>query len=454
MMLHRSTRVLAVLAGALLGMHGAAVAQDSPPPRTQPPSTPPRQPSTTPPRVLESERTTTEQRAPDLIACKHIIGEDVLSSSGDDIGDVSNLLIATKPGRIQYVVVSRGGVAGLGDTLYAVPFAAFRCNEAEEKIMLPVSEDQIKNAPKLEGTDWRVLSQDDRARQIHAYYAIDDDDLRVYKRYDDRDWGHRRDDAVLQRWPLLKATDVRGQTLMSDEGSELGTIKDIVIDKNSGRIAFAVVSFGGTLGLGDKLVAIPWDLFDVNNEGKVYATKIDKEQLKAAPRLESDDWDEFDNPTYIRSQYKHFGRDEAWLTTSARDGDMDRDHARSDPTGRPSGVHGEDAPYSDYDQHFAKGRKGDLIGVVTNVTTSSAGNMPKIVLISVDANDKKGVAAHLAPEAYLKEHGIAVKPGDKVTLHGRWCDVEGKECFLVATIEPASGETVLIRQPDGTRDWK
>jgi sporulation protein YlmC with PRC-barrel domain len=393
----------------------------------------------------------TELQAAALVTGKNIIGKDVVSSSGDELGEINDLLIATKPGRVKYVVLSRGGLAGVGDTLYAIPFPAFDFDAVEKRFMLPVSEDQIKNAPKLEGTDWKMLSQEDRARQLNQYYSIDDDDERRHKVFDERDWGHKRDDAALQRWPLLKATDVRGQTLMSDEGTELGTIKDIVIDRTSGRIAFAVVSFGGTLGIGDKLVAIPWDLFDVNTEGKVFATKIDKEKVKAAPRLESDDWNEFENPDYIRNQYKHFGRDDQWLSTAARDLDDDDPSVKE---GKRSGVHGKDAPYSDYDQHYAKGREGDLAGTISGVTTASDANMPRIVMISVDSQDKKNVAAHLAPEEYLRTQGIAVKPGDRVTLHGRWCDIEGKECFIVATITPASGKAVMIRRPDGTYEWR
>jgi sporulation protein YlmC with PRC-barrel domain len=67
------------------------------------------------------------------------------------------------------------------------------------------------------------------------------------------------------------------------EGNKIGKIEDIVLDKLSNNIMFAVVSFGGFLGVGEKYHPIPWDLLDYDEDFNGYAIGLTKEELKAAP---------------------------------------------------------------------------------------------------------------------------------------------------------------------------
>ena len=62
-------------------------------------------------------------------------------------------------------------------------------------------------------------------------------------------------------WHLMKGSTFMGADVENPQGQNLGDIKDVVIDRASGRIAYAVVSFGGFLGLGEKLFAVPWGAF-------------------------------------------------------------------------------------------------------------------------------------------------------------------------------------------------
>ncbi|HTD18458.1 MAG TPA: PRC-barrel domain-containing protein, partial [Ktedonobacteraceae bacterium] len=62
-------------------------------------------------------------------------------------------------------------------------------------------------------------------------------------------------------WQLVKGSTFIGADVENPQGQNLGDIKDMVIDRASGRIAYAVVSFGGFLGMGEKLFAVPWGAF-------------------------------------------------------------------------------------------------------------------------------------------------------------------------------------------------
>jgi len=75
----------------------------------------------------------------------------------------------------------------------------------------------------------------------------------------------------------------------------MGGIKDLVIDPESGRVVYAVVSFGGILGLGNKLFAIPWSVLQWNREKEYYVLDLDKETLKNAPGFDKDHWPDSSN---------------------------------------------------------------------------------------------------------------------------------------------------------------
>jgi len=78
-------------------------------------------------------------------------------------------------------------------------------------------------------------------------------------------------------------------------GDKLGNIKELVIDPQNGQVVYAVVSFGGVLGVGDKLFAIPWKALTWTRDKKVYTLNIDKATLKNAPGFDKKHWPDSSN---------------------------------------------------------------------------------------------------------------------------------------------------------------
>ncbi len=89
---------------------------------------------------------------------------------------------------------------------------------------------------------------------------------------------------------VLSATTIIDDKVVSTTGEELGTLKELMIDMDAGRINYAVLSFGGFLGLGDKLFAIPWEALTINPEGHTFTLNVDKDQLENAPGFDKDNW--------------------------------------------------------------------------------------------------------------------------------------------------------------------
>jgi sporulation protein YlmC with PRC-barrel domain len=91
--------------------------------------------------------------------------------------------------------------------------------------------------------------------------------------------------------PTPEATLLRGSALFSyrvksPQGEDLGKVEDIMIDMEVKRIAYAVLSFGGFWGLGDKWVPVPWDALTFKPDEKVLILNIEKEKLQKAPHFE------------------------------------------------------------------------------------------------------------------------------------------------------------------------
>jgi len=81
-------------------------------------------------------------------------------------------------------------------------------------------------------------------------------------------------------WNLIRGNTFIGADVQNPQGQNLGDIKDIVIDRVSGRMAYAVVSFGGFLGMGEKLFAVPWGAFSQKVDKDTFVLDVDKERLK------------------------------------------------------------------------------------------------------------------------------------------------------------------------------
>ena len=83
--------------------------------------------------------------------------------------------------------------------------------------------------------------------------------------------------------PLIRSDRVEGTKVFDPAGEHIGTIKRLVIDKVSGRVAYAIASFGGFLGMGAREYATPWDMLTYDATVHGYRSSITKDQLEGAP---------------------------------------------------------------------------------------------------------------------------------------------------------------------------
>jgi sporulation protein YlmC with PRC-barrel domain len=111
---------------------------------------------------------------------------------------------------------------------------------------------------------------------------------------------------------LLSTSTLSGDKVKNAAGDDLGKIEDFMVDLDSGRIAYAVLSFGGVLGMGNKLFAIPWQALTLNANDHSFLLNIPKETLENAPGFDKDHWPDMSDTGWGTRVYSHYGYEPYW----------------------------------------------------------------------------------------------------------------------------------------------
>ncbi len=105
----------------------------------------------------------------------------------------------------------------------------------------------------------------------------------------------------------LSASSLSGNKVVNHKEEDLGKIEDLMIDTGRGVIDYAVLSFGGVMGIGDKLFAIPMSEISIDTENERCVLKIEKDRLKDAPGFDKDAWPNTADPKWqssVRDYYR------------------------------------------------------------------------------------------------------------------------------------------------------
>lgn len=111
-----------------------------------------------------------------------------------------------------------------------------------------------------------------------------------------------RDETV----SLISADKVEGTSVYNAEGDKLGTLDDIMIDKRTGRVAYAVMSFGGFLGMGERHHPLPWSVLTYDTDRNGYVVPLSKDVLTKAPTYADSEVPKWDDPTWNERVYNYY----------------------------------------------------------------------------------------------------------------------------------------------------
>jgi hypothetical protein len=160
---------------------------------------------------------------------------------------------------------------------------------------------QLKNAPSFDQKQWPDLQDKHWGDAVHAYYGQPS----YGKPLPPKSAGDDTVAPVPHR--LLRPAQVLQKAVINPRGQRLGEIAEVVIDASAGHVAYAVLSAGAFLGLGEKLFAMPWGTLQQSAGLGTFQLDIDKDALHKAPGFDKNHWPDMADPhwgTAIHSYYK------------------------------------------------------------------------------------------------------------------------------------------------------
>lgn len=246
-----------------------------------------------------------------------LIGMKVISEKGDSLGRIEDVVVHPG-GEPSYAVLSFGGELGLGDKLFAMPWSVLRTIEPDKakkdstrSLVLPLDEKRLKAAPGFDKKNWPTMADRDWTQEVDAYYRSDLDSKT------------KKPVEAASRPSVItwRATELKGVNVESPKGEKLGDLKELAIDSN-GRVCYVALSVGGFLGMGDRVVAVPWDSMTFSLGGdkgdkKLITLASSKKQLEEAPQFKAgkENGAEMCDPKWIGRVYDYYSCPIYWKTT-------------------------------------------------------------------------------------------------------------------------------------------
>lgn len=249
-----------------------------------------------------------------------VVGADVRNIQNENLGEIEDLVINPDTGKIEYAALSFGGFLGMGDKLFAIPWPvldATHDSKGDQKyFLLSVDKEQLKKSPGFPKDNWPDISSPEWSDSIRKFYA---EELRnrpaSLDHYDD---GASGAIDASKRFHLVKASELKGCDVDTEEGTDAGEISDLVIDPARGRIPYVILSEGGFLGFGTDKYAVPWEAcgFSIEEDKDlVCKLNVPKALFEKAPAYKDDDWKTMSDPVFVERVYVHYGYPAYWKKT-------------------------------------------------------------------------------------------------------------------------------------------
>jgi sporulation protein YlmC with PRC-barrel domain len=124
--------------------------------------------------------------------------------------------------------------------------------------------------------------------------------------------GHQSMERTDRSLQGLSSTSIVDNDVVNARGENLGHVEDLMIDLDRGCIAYAVLSFGGVLGIGDKLFAVPWNALKLDTIEERFILDVPRERLENAPGFDKDHWPGVHDRTEMTKIYDYYDQEVYW----------------------------------------------------------------------------------------------------------------------------------------------
>lgn len=433
---------------------------------------------------------------PNLEKAKDFIGAKVVNDKDEALGTIHDIVLTPNHDAISYVVLSHGGVWGIGDKFFAVPWAqfSFKPGETPEDASIPilsgVTRADLERAPGFDKNNWPAIASDNwlgidraavRAPDEMGTYGDEEpsggvvgraEDEGTYEApgarepvateprddYSDTVPGMQPEGRVAGDADRMSDIDLRRLSKLFDKSihnlqdEDLGQLDNAIIDVNRGQIAYGILSTRtGFLSLDRKYVAVPWSSLNFAGAADIVRLDVDKDTLLAMA-FDEDEFPNLEDMQYSRDLHARFNATPYWEVLGFVPGEAGRRDV--------AGAKKEGADH--YGMHHPKDKKDKDVktihGAIESVGTYrlegpvAEGAARDGVSLRLRTNEGRLVTVHLAPRDYLNRQNITFNAGDQVTVMGSEAKVAGNDVFIASRFE-ADGRTIHLRSPEGRPLW-
>jgi len=372
-----------------------------------------------------------------LWSANESIGTNVVNASGEKLGKVEDIVLDRDSARITYVIVSYGGILGVGNKHFAVPWQAFG-QTPDRELSLQIDQEQLKNAPGFEKGTLPNTTDPMFHEGIHTFYKTEPYSLKSRKEarsdqagaqgtpkegiFDWSSWVGRGSDTTWAR----RLGELLGTKIENTQGETIAELEDVIVDTREARAAYAVVSFGGTWGFFEDTAIIPWNALRLDMAREAYVTDATKAQLNHA-KLSDTEYRTLEDRKNSESLFSSFRTQPYWEQFGYEsEADKSKRTAASQEKAE--------------DRNFVS-------GTVSSVTSYDTENPEKVsergVRVRVRAEDGSVRTVHFASDKELQREDMTIERGDTVEITGERRDYRGREVLLAHKIK-SNGKTITL----------
>lgn len=251
------------------------------------------------------------RRASELMSC------EVRDKRGEKLASIDDLIVDERAGHIAAAVLAFGGILGFGEKRFAVPLARLTRSADHGVVVSDVTKSELERAPSFPAGAW---PQFDRkyTDSLNVHYRVTPPGTRATTVASVGPVGTAElDPERLHARGLERVSKLIGAPVTDPSGANVGQLADLAIEDGTDRIVYAVLSFGGFLGLGDKLFALPWTaLAQTYVEEKLrLVLDVAKERLAAAPGFDKQAWPNLADRRWGAQVHEYYAQEPWWAAS-------------------------------------------------------------------------------------------------------------------------------------------
>lgn len=390
---------------------------------------------------------------PRLTESNKLIGTKIQSPGGEKYGEVEELLLNENRDRLMYVIASIEPVTGAKGTLTPIPWPALKISEDRKTMVLDMEKSRLSAAPGFAEDNYVALTERSWCSEINRFYGQEEQMRKEFK--SDQEKAGRTEQGAKPDTPEAADTPQKGQILApldqpvtpperaeraeqndklwgrkvseligmavrDGQTEELGHIKHVMADLHRGHLAFAIVSFGGLLGLGEKEAPVPWTSIDLVPQEKIVRANTSTATLEAVAFKSGESPANLSDRAYALRIHQRFNQEPYWEIFGYVGQQMET--LRFDPA-----------------------QMRTIEGTVQRVGSFNPGGAAvQCQELHLRKLDGTAVTVRAAPEDFARQHGITFNVGDRIAVTGSH-SMAGDQSVIIATEIRKGDQTLRLR---------